>query len=239
MRINKYLASLGLGSRRSIDDLIEQGEIMVNDQPAQLGMQINSDQDEIIFKGKLISEKAQPETKEYWKLFKPEGAVSTSHDPEGRTTVIDLIDAAARLYPVGRLDQDSEGLILLTNDGQLTYKLSHPKFEIKKEYLVWVNGILSNRVVNHLEKGVNLGDFTTAPAKVKVIFREDPRAKFSITIHEGHNRQIKRMAARAGLTVTRLKRVKIGNLELGNLKAGEARELTPQEVRQVKQLVNN
>jgi 23S rRNA pseudouridine2605 synthase len=236
MRINKYLASTGLGSRRTIDDWIEQGKILVNDQPAQLGMQIDPEKDEIIVNGKLLVDKTLKQEKEYWKLNKPPGVVSTASDPHGRPTVVDLVKSSARLYPVGRLDQDSEGLMLLTNDGELTQKLTHPKFEIEKEYLVWVNGELTQRVINHLEKGVNLGDFTTAPAKVKVIFREPRKAKFSIVIHEGQTHQVRRMSAHAGLTVTRLKRVRMGSLKLGELDVGEISKLLPQEIEELKQI---
>lgn len=239
MRINKYLASTGLGSRRTIDDWIEQGKILVNDEPAQLGMQINPEKDKIKFNGKLLVDEMLHQEKEYWKLNKPRGVVSTASDPHGKPTVVDLVKSSARLYPVGRLDQDSEGLILLTNDGELTQKLTHPKFEIEKEYLVWVNGELTQRVINHLEKGVNLGDFTTAPAKVEIIFREPRKAKFSIVIHEGQTHQVRRMAAHAGLTVTRLKRVRMASLKLGDLELEMAQRLNPTEVEELLKLVKD
>jgi 23S rRNA pseudouridine2605 synthase len=234
MRINKYLASIGIASRRKIDSLIEQGKVLVNGKPASLGMQVDPQEDRIIVNSESVSQKQELQEKEYWKVYKPAGVVSTVDDPLGRETLIDLVDSKKRLFPVGRLDQESEGLVLMTDDGELAYKLSHPKFEIEKEYLVWVNGSLSSRVVNHLEKGVNLGEFTTAPSKVEVIFREPKKAKFSIVIHEGHNRQIRRMVARAGLTVTRLKRIRIGSLLLGELNSGESKLLTKKELAQLK-----
>ncbi len=236
MRINKYLAEKGLGSRRTIDAWIEQGKILVNNQPAQLGMQINPEKDVIKLNGELLVDKTVQQKKEYWKLNKPSGVVSTANDPFGRPTVLGLVVSSARLYPVGRLDQNSEGLILLTNDGALTQRLTHPKFEIEKEYLVWANGELTQRAINHLEKGVNLGDFTTAPAKVKVIFREPRKAKFSLVIHEGQTHQVRRMVARAGLTVTRLKRVRMGSLRLGELAEGRAIKLVSKEIKELEQI---
>ncbi len=236
MRINKYLAKVGIGSRRAVDRLIEQGQVKVNQRPAQLGMQVNPEEDEIVVKGQEITDQLDEIDYQYWKLYKPVGVISTSRDPHGRQTVVDLVSSSERLTPVGRLDQDSEGLMLLTNDGQLTYKLTHPKFEIDKEYLVWVNGDLNQRVVNHLENGVDLGDFVTAPSQVKIIFRESSQAKFSIIIHKGHNRQIRRMCAHAGLTVTRLKKVRLGDLRLGSLQPGEAVRLTASELKSLRQL---
>ncbi len=237
MRINKYLARLGIGSRREIDSLIEGGKITVNNQPAELGMKIDSDQDQIKVKGQLIKPESKPSF-EYWKLYKPVGVVTTTNDPEGRRTVVDYAKplTKTRLFSVGRLDVDSEGLVLLTNDGKLAYQLTHPKFEIKKEYLVWVNGNLSSRVVRHLERGVSLSDYTTAPAEVTVIFREPRKAKFSITIAEGQNRQIRRMVARVGVHVTRLKRVKIGTLDIGQMDQGEILPLIKEEVDQLQNI---
>lgn len=238
MRINKYLASVEVASRRKVDTLIEQGKVLVNGKPASLGMQINPQEDRIVVDSKPVSQGQTIQANEYWKVYKPVGVVSTVNDPLGRKTLTELVESKTRLFPVGRLDQESEGLVLMTNDGELSYKLSHPKFGIEKEYLVWVNGNLSNRVVSHLEKGVSLGEFTTAPSKVKVIFREPKKAKFSIIIHEGHNRQIRKMVARSGLTATRLKRVRIGNLLLGKINSGEAKPLTDQEVEQLKKIVD-
>jgi pseudouridine synthase len=240
IRINKYLADLGLGSRRKVDEFIEQGLVEVNNQPAELGMKIDPFKDTIKFKDKVVSaQQDEAEPKEYWKLYKPAGFISTVDDPGGRKTVLDLVDSAVRLYPVGRLDQESEGLILLTNDGQLTYHLTHPKFEIEKDYLVWVNGHLTDKDIERMEKGVLLSEGRTQPAQVEIIFREPNRAKFLITITEGRNHQVRRMAARVGLTVTRLKRVRMGHLELGELQPGEAVQLTAQEAHELRQLANS
>lgn len=234
IRINKYLADLGIGSRRGVDEYIEQGLVEVNGQPAELGMQIDPKQDLIKFKGEVVSAgENEAEAKEYWKVYKPPGVVSTADDPQGRPTVVDLVDSAVRLYPVGRLDEDSEGLILLTNDGQLTYHLTHPKFEVEKEYLVWVNGHLTKKDIERLKLGVLLSDGRTQPAQLKIIFKEKKRAKFSLIITEGRTHQIKRMTARVGLTVTRLKRVRMGNLELGELEPGEAVKLSKEEIYQL------
>lgn len=235
IRINKYLADLGIGSRRKVDEFIEKGLIQVNAETAELGMQIDPEQDLIKFKGKVVSAKEdETEPKEYWKVYKPRGVVSTVSDPQGRPSVIELVSSEARLYPVGRLDQDSEGLILLTNDGRLTYHLTHPKFEVEKDYLVWVGGSLSKSDTRRLQQGVFLKEGRTQPAKVKVIFKEKDKAKYLITLTEGRHHQVRRMAARVGLTVIRLKRVRMGSLELGELESGDAVKLTQKEISDLK-----
>ncbi len=235
VRINKYLASLGLGSRRKIDELIEKKQVKVNGELAELGMKVVPANDVITAKGQVVSKKEnESEAKQYWLVYKPVGVISSAKDPEGRPTVVNLVESDTRLYPVGRLDQESEGLILLTNDGELTYHLTHPKFEVEKEYLVWVNGQVTDKDLNRLRNGVLLSEGRTNPAQAKVIFRESDKAKLAVIITEGRNRQIRRMAARVGLTVMRLKRVRMASLHLGDLGEGESRQLTQQEVQKLK-----
>ncbi len=236
MRINKWLASMGVASRRKIDELIDEGKVLVNGNPAELGMQIDPKNDEVTVDGEAVNTQDKPEF-EYWKLYKPVGVVSTVSDPEGRKTVLDLLKdskEAERLFPVGRLDIDSEGLLLMTNDGQLTQLLTHPKFKVAKEYLVWINGRLTGTALSRLSKGVKLTDGKTSPAKVKVIFREPNRSKLSMTITEGRTHQIRRMVAKVGATVVRLKRTKLGTLELGEMEPGETKQLTQEEIKSLR-----
>ncbi len=232
MRINKYLASTGLGSRRKIDQMIIDGLIIVNDKPAQLGMSVDPNKDEIRV-GKLQEKYEQVQKNEYWKIYKPVGIVSTTSDPEGRPTVLSLMEGISpntRLYPVGRLDIESEGLMILTNDGELTQKLTHPKFHTSKEYLVWANGHLSDKDLMKLRRGVKLSDGMTASAQVEIIFREPDRVKLRVVLHEGRHRQIRRMTAKVGLMVTRLKRVKLGPIEIEDMYEGEVRRMSPIEL---------
>lgn len=241
MRINKWLASMGVASRRAIDELIQDGKVMVNGNPAELGMQIDPKSDEVTVNGEMVNTEDKPEL-EYWKLYKPVGVVSTVSDPEDRKTVLDLLKGskeAQRLFPVGRLDIDSEGLLLMTNDGKLTQKLTHPKYEVPKEYLVWINGPITGTALRRLSSGVKLSDGKTAPATIKVIFREPNRSKLSMIISEGRTHQIRRMVAKVGATVVRLKRTKLGTLELGEMEPGEVKQLTPEEVEGLKQLAES
>lgn len=236
IRINKYLAQIGYGSRREIDGLIEKGQVKVNNQPAQLGMKVDPESDEISISGKAIGNDVQREDFVYFKLNKPVGVISTAADPDGRKTVLGLVKTEARVYPVGRLDADSEGLILLTNDGELTYKLTHPKFEIEKEYVVWANGNLTDKALKKMETGIKLSDGKTNLAQIFLIWRRQDQVKFKIVITEGRQRQVRRMSAAAGLTVTRLMRTRMGSLELGDLGVGKHTKLTAKEIKKLKSL---
>ncbi len=237
IRINKYLAHVGLASRRQVDEYIEAQRIKVNGNPAELGMKVDPEKDVITFDGEVVSKKEdEQEELVYYKLYKPVGVISTADDPYDRETVLDLIETDKRIYPVGRLDADSEGLILLTNDGQLTYKLTHPKFEIEKEYIVWANGELTDQALKKLRKGIKLSDGTTSPAEVYLIWRREEKVKFKMIITEGRKRQIRRMAAAADLTVTRLLRTRMGSLKLGDMQAGDLEKLSLEEVKQLKNL---
>ncbi|MBD3250080.1 MAG: pseudouridine synthase [Candidatus Pacebacteria bacterium] len=239
VRLNKYLAQTGLASRRQVDELINQQRISVNGRPAVLGEKVDPEKDLIKFDTRVVSQSPQARQElVYYKVYKPVGYVSTSSDPASRPTVVSLVKASERIYPVGRLDQDSEGLVLLTNDGQLTYRLTHPRFHVAKEYVVWLSGRLTNRKIKQLEAGIELKEGRTQPTQVELLARHKKGAVIKIVLHEGMNRQIRRMIGQVGLNVDRLKRTKIGPLEIGELEPGESQELTQAEHDQLKELVN-
>jgi len=228
IRLNKYLSQQGLASRRQADTLISQGKVLVNDQPAKLGTTIDPDKDTVKFLGKVVvSNKPELET---YLVYKPLGYVSTTSDPQGRPTVNSLVKSSTRLYPIGRLDQDSEGLILLTNDGDLAYRLTHPKHHVPKTYHALVTGNVTPTKLNRLRRGVMLKDGRTAPAQIEVIRPQGNKSLLSITIFEGRNRQIRRMFSTQKLEVEKLKRVAIGELELGDLKPGNSKKLDPKDL---------
>jgi len=228
IRLNKYLSQQGLASRRQADTLISQGKVLVNDQPAKLGTTIDPDKDTVKFLGKVVvSNKPELET---YLVYKPLGYVSTTSDPQGRPTVTSLVKSSTRLYPIGRLDQDSEGLILLTNDGDLAYRLTHPKHHVPKTYHALVTGNVTPAKLNRLRHGVMLKDGRTAPAQIEVIRPQGNKSLLSITIFEGRNRQIRRMFSTQKLEVEKLKRVAIGELKLGNLKPGESKKLDTKDL---------
>jgi 23S rRNA pseudouridine2605 synthase len=234
VRINKYLANLGVASRRSVDEMIEQGRIVVNGKAAVPGMKINPFRDEIFLNGKAVTRK---DSLTYIILNKPKGVISTVEDTHHRETVTDMVKTDVRLYPVGRLDQDSEGLVLLTNDGELTFRLTHPKYHIPKIYEVSVLGQVKEGKLQELRNGVELEDGKTQPAKVTALRSERHRTLLQITLYEGRKRQIRRMAATLHLHVLQLKRVKIGPVELGDLREGKYRTLTKEEVATLKKAV--
>ena len=216
------LAGRGLGSRRACEELIEAGRVRVNGEIAALGRRVDADHDRVTVDGVPIG--VRPDLV-YYVINKPAGVVTTASDPHGRPTVLDLVPPAPRVYPVGRLDADSEGLLLLTNDGELTYRLTHPSFGVEKEYLVAVAGSPGPGAVRRLREGVELEDGRTAPARVAAVGSGGLR----ITIHEGRNRQIRRMCAAVGHPVTRLVRTRIGPVRTGNLRPGQWRPLTQGE----------
>lgn len=228
IRLNKYLSQQGLASRRQADTLISEGKVLVNDQPAKLGTTIDPDKDTVKFLGKVVASN-KPELETYL-VYKPLGYVSTTSDPQGRPTVTSLVKSSTRLYPIGRLDQDSEGLILLTNDGDLAYRLTHPKHHVPKTYHALVTGNVTPTKLNRLRRGVMLKDGRTAPAQIEVIRPQGNKSLLSITIFEGRNRQIRRMFSTQKLEVEKLKRVAIGELELGDLKPGNSKKLDPKDL---------
>jgi 23S rRNA pseudouridine2605 synthase len=233
-RLQKILAAAGYGSRRACEEIIRQGRVQVNGRVVtEMGTKVDPHRDEIRVDGAPLS---RPEEKVYLILHKPPGYISTVHDPWGRPTILDLVPHRGRLYPVGRLDAESEGLLLLTNDGQLTHRLTHPRYEHEKEYLVLVDGHPSETVLSQLRRGVNLEEGRTAPAKVSRASRKEgletpPGATWlRMVIHEGRKRQIRRMCAAVGHPVQRLIRVRMGPLRLGTLKPGQWRRVTQREL---------
>jgi len=227
-RLQKILARAGYGSRRSCEELISAGRVRVNGQAVGLGDKADAAKDKITLDGRPIT---QAETLIYVALYKPRGVISTVSDPELRPAVRDLVPVTGTLYPVGRLDYDSEGLVLMTNDGDLANKLTHPRYEHEKEYRVLVAKQPDAEQLNLWRRGVVLEDgFHSGPAKVYVVSKHGKGAWLDVILKEGHKRQIREMGIQTGLPVVRIIRVRIGELRLGNLKPKEWRYLTTQEV---------
>lgn len=236
MRLQKFMAEAGVASRRKCEEMIEEGRVLVNGEVAQIGALVNPEKDEVLLDGKRL---AAAEQRVVIALNKPRGVFCTANDPEGRRTVMEYIkELPYRLYHVGRLDCDSEGLLFMTNDGALAYKLMHPKFEIEKTYYVVADGVLTNDEAQALENGVLLEEGMTAPAKLRPAaqHREDGTA-FFIAIHEGRNRQVRRMLAAVGHRTLLLRRVSVGNVQLGTLRTGQWRFLEPAEIASLEQLL--
>ncbi|MEL6813529.1 MAG: pseudouridine synthase [Cyanobacteria bacterium J06598_3] len=233
-RLQKLLSQRGIASRRQAEKLILEGRVTVNGEPAELGQRANAATDVICVDGVDIG---QPLEGAYFLLHKPKGVVSTCKDPQGRKTVLDLIDEGERkgLHPVGRLDADSTGALLLTNDGQLTYQLTHPRHEMPKVYDVQVLGFPSGAALRNWRTGVVIAGRKTLPATVSIKKRlSNDRTLLRVTLKEGRNRQIRRVAEALGHPVTALHRIKIGSLPLGNLPRSRYRLLTDKEVTQLK-----
>jgi 23S rRNA pseudouridine2605 synthase len=232
--IIKLLTSSGIGSRRHIADTIKRGGIAINGAKVQgFNELVDPSKDVITIDGKQISTTAEPIV--YLMLNKPKGVVSSTSAERGVKTVIDILPERRkqiRLYPVGRLDKDSTGLVILTNDGELTFWLTHPRFEQEKEYLVRIGQNLNPDDKMKLENGIYLDGGRTSPAKVKA--SKYPPFTYSVTIHEGKKRQVRRMFAALGYNVLELKRIRLGSLRLGSLPEGEIRELTPRQVQSLK-----
>jgi len=233
IRLQKILAELGIASRRKVETMIEEGRVMVNGKVAEIGQKADPDLDHIKLDGKLLTRRPGP--KVYYAFHKPRGVVSTLEDPQERPTVGDYLRRIkARIYPIGRLDFDSEGLLLLTNDGDFTHDVLHPTKKTPKVYQVKVKGVLSDQDIVPLEKGIYLEDGKTAPAKVKKLRKTKENSWVEITIYEGKKRQIRRMLHRVGHSVLRLVRVKVGGIELGGLAPGEMRPLTQKEIEKIR-----
>ena len=230
-RLQKILSAAGVCSRRAAEGYLTAGRITVNGEMAQLGQQADPETDDIRVDGVPLGR--EPETV-YLMLNKPRGYVTTVSDEQGRETVMDLLTGIhTRIYPVGRLDRDSEGLLLLTNDGALTQRLLHPSHEVSKEYRVTVSGPVEHAAEN-LRRIRDVAGMAIRPAEVQMLRREGNRAELRIVIHEGRNRQIRRMCARCGLEVLRLQRVREHCLELGTLPLGQWRYLTAAEIAALK-----
>jgi 23S rRNA pseudouridine2605 synthase len=239
-RLQKVLAEAGVGSRRACEELIETGCVTVNGHVvSELPAWIDPESDHVRVNGRAIR---RPEPHVYLMLFKPRGVVSTNDDPEGRTRAIDLIDhpKRTRLYPVGRLDRESSGLLLMTNDGELANQLTHPRYGVHKIYEVTVAGVLDDEAVEKIERGVFLSDRRTTHGKrpgrktsrsrLKVLKRDRDRTRLLLELREGRNRQVRRMLLEVGHRVKKLRRVQMGPLKLRGLKPGQWRELEPKEI---------
>jgi len=225
-RLQKILSARGVASRRAAEEMIRAGRIAVNGRVAVLGDSADPDTDEILLDGRPLP---SAEKNVYILLHKPRGYVTTLSDEKGRPTVAELVDCGTRVYPVGRLDMDSEGLLLLTNDGGFANRLMHPKEEVDKTYEVWVKGH-HEAAPALLRRRISLDGYLIRQPSVKLLRADGDRAKYLVTIHEGRNRQVRRMCEAAGMTVTRLRRIAEGKLSLGDLPLGKWRYLTEDEV---------
>lgn len=235
-RLQKVMSRMGVASRRASEEMIAAGRVAVNGKIVDtVGMKVDISKDEITVDGQEIS--AKPRTR-YILLYKPAGYITSAKDQKGRRTVLDLLtDVSERVYPVGRLDYATGGLLLLTNDGELTNSLLHPSKEVEKTYQAETEGRISAAELRILRDGVRLSDGITAPAKVRVLVQKERSTVLEITIHEGKNRQVRRMLDAVGHPVIRLKRVRFAFLDLKGLKPGEWRDLTPAEVGRLQSLV--
>ncbi|MCF6096760.1 rRNA pseudouridine synthase [Thermovorax subterraneus] len=235
MRLQKFLAMAGIASRRACEMLILDGRVQVNGKVVkELGVKVDPDVDEIRVDGEICRIKIKPI---YIIMNKPKGVLTTVKDPFGRPTIIDLLAGVReRVFPVGRLDKDTEGLLIITNDGELSYKLTHPKHQVDKTYIAKVLGIPDEKDIKRLRKGIFLEDGKTAPAKVRILKKGKNFAVLEIIIHEGRKRQVRRMCESIGHPVLTLKRTRIGNLTLRGLAPGGWRYMTEEEVNYLKNL---
>lgn len=236
-RLQKVIAESGIASRRHAEELIKAGRVRVNGKTVvELGVKVSGN-DQITVDGKMIAK----EVKEYYILNKPRGVVTTSSDEKGRKTVIDLIDTDKRIYPVGRLDYDTTGLLILTNDGEFANYLMHPKNNIDKVYIAKVEGILKGEDINKLKNGVVIDGIRTSKCRVKLrkVDKISNTSMVEVTIHEGRNHQVKKMFEAIGYTVIKLKREKVAFLTLQGLNSGEYRKLNKKEINQLYDLANN
>lgn len=235
VKLQKFLASCGVASRRECERLIADGRVSVNGDLAGVGSRIDASSDVVTLDGVVLAH----ERNVYVVLNKPKGVVTSVKDSHHRRTVLDLITGVdTRIFPIGRLDMDVTGTLLLTNDGELTHRLSHPKFEIDKIYLAWVAGHVGHEALRRLRKGVRLEDGMTAPARANVVKKEGNSTLIRLTIHEGRKRLVKRMCAAVGHPVHDLRRIRIGTIESQGLMPGEWRYLNEDEIEDLKRLAN-
>ncbi len=229
MRLQKFMAKCGVASRRKSEEIILAGRVKVNGKTVhELGFKIEEGKDIVEVDGKRLE---SGENKVYIMLNKPVGYITTVSDEFGRKKVLDLLtEIKERVYPVGRLDYDTSGLLLLTNDGDLAYKTTHPKYEKDKKYIAKVSGIPSERELQEFRNGLRIEDYITSQAKVRIIDKIKSDTILEIVIHEGKNRQVRKMCSKIGHPVIELKRVEIGSIKLGSLKNGEWRNLTQKEI---------
>jgi pseudouridine synthase len=234
VRLQKYMAHCGLASRRASERLIEDGKVLVNGAVAVTGQTVDPEQDEVTCGGVQVN----TSNIRYVILNKPPGVVTTSKDTHNRRTVLDCVEGIQeRVFPVGRLDMDVEGALLLTNDGELAFRLTHPKYEVPKVYLAWVHGVMTPEEATRLEKGVPLDDGMTAPASAVILKVGERVTQVRLTLHEGRKREIKRMCAHVGHPVRDLRRVAVGNVRVRGLQPGQWRPLTDPEILGLRELV--
>ncbi len=232
VRINKYLANLGVASRRQVDKMIEAGEIKINGELPEIGQKVDPS-DEIDVNGKIIGKEVK---KVYYLLNKPQQVLSATSDPTDRKLVVDFIKCPERIYPIGRLDYDTEGIILMTNDGDVVNKILRSSSKIYKTYVAKVKGKISERKIMLLEEGIYLEDGLTLPAKAKILEYEKNYTWVEIQIREGRNRQVRRMFSEVGYPVMFLRRIGIGKFKIGDMRPGQYRKLSNSEVKYIKEL---
>ena len=232
-RVQKVIANLGYASRRGAAELIKNGKVLINDEVASLGDKVSSS--DVIKIDGVVLDKTKNNDKVYYLLNKPRFVVTTSKDELGRKTVVDLIEEDKRIYPVGRLDYDTTGVLLLTNDGELTNKLIHPKNKVEKVYLAKIKGIIKGVDINKLKNGVLVDNKKTSPCRVKLksFDKKTNTSMVELTIHEGRNHQVKKMFEAINYDVIKLTRIRFANLDCKSLKSGEYRKLTPKEVKRL------
>ncbi|MFT4745254.1 MAG: 23S rRNA pseudouridine2605 synthase [Nitriliruptoraceae bacterium] len=226
-RLQKILANSGVASRRASEDLISGGRVTVNGQTATLGQKVQAETDDIRVDGERVIVDV---SMVYVLLNKPQGVVTTADDPQGRITVVDMVEVAARVFPVGRLDIDTEGLLLLTNDGDLTHKLLHPSYEVERSYLALIKGKVRRHVLAQIRDGVELEDGIAKPKRIRVLEDHSDNTLLEIVMTEGRKREVRRMIAEVGLNLDRLARTTYAGVELGELRQGKWRHLTHTEV---------
>ena len=234
MRINKYLADCGVASRRKCDELILQGKVKVNNKVTrELGLDIKPT-DVVLFENRVVRPSVR---RVYYKLHKPKGYVTTASDEKGRKTVVELMrKVQERVYPIGRLDYDTEGLLILTNDGDITNILTNPKNAVKKTYIASIEGEITPQDIKQISKGVDIGGYTTQPCSAQILDKDEKFTRVEIIISEGKNHQVKKMFEAVGKNVAFLKRVSIGEIKLGGLSRGEYKALTTKEIAYLKSL---
>ena len=232
MRINKYIAQAGIASRRKADELIANGNVKVNGAVLKEPGYDVQEGDKVYVNGRLISDKQKLV---YVLINKPMGMITTASDDKERATVMDIVkDIDEKLFPVGRLDYNTTGALIMTNDGELTYRVTHPKHELEKTYRALVKGVLSDEKARKLARGVDIGGYVTSRAKVKIIKGTRTTTLVEITIHEGKNRQVRKMFKAVGNPVQELERIAIGRIRLGHLRPGHYRKLTREEIEELK-----
>lgn len=233
MRVHKYLAACGVASRREAERFVQAGRVLVNGLPAKVGDSVDPENDTVIFDGKPV----RPDDKVYVVLNKPRGVLSTVRDTHARRTVMDcLTGVATRVYPVGRLDMDVEGVLILTNDGEMAHRIMHPRHEVEKVYTAWVDGKVTSAAVKRLKAGVMLEEGKAAPVKAQVLEAGEEVSFVRLTLHEGHKREVKRLCAAVGHPVRALRRIAVGGVHADGLRPGEWRYLSEAEIVRLRKL---